>query len=258
MVNLGLLSYLGSKLFVLSSIVSLQCFLLYGTLKAFHYAGLMKLPGWAIPQLLVMVLTGMVGIALGLFVSSMVKTSEMATSLVPLILIPQILFCGLVGVPTGLSRIVGLAMPATWSFDEMKRLSTLDTLREEGSNPSGPSQGHGLYKHIAEQNDQNIARARRDINKYRAGAESSLQDFKSGVNEYVGTLKSGTSGVPPAEPKLGSPPEVPVAEKVPDDLSGYVDFLHPWGDTRLNPLVLLFMLLGYISLTLLALWAQDI
>jgi ABC-type multidrug transport system ATPase subunit/pSer/pThr/pTyr-binding forkhead associated (FHA) protein len=257
MINLGLLPYIGSKFFVLSSIVGLQCLLLYGTLKVFHYVGLMKLPGWAIPQLLVMILTGMVGIALGLFISSTVKTSEMATSLVPLILIPQILFCGLVGVPTGLSRIIGVAMPATWSFDEMKRLSTLDTLREEGSNPTGVNKGRGLYKHVTELNDQNITRARDDIDKYKTDAERAMQDFKSEMNEYVGKLKTGTKTVAPTEPQLGSPPTMPPAEKVPEDLSDYVDFLHPWGHTRLNPLVLLFMLFGYLSLTVLALRVRD-
>src|SRR5262249_18153771 len=91
MVNLRLMPYVGSKLFVLSLIVSIQCFLLYGFVKSLHYVGLMSLPGWAIPQLLVILITALVGIALGLFVSAVVKTSEMATSLVPLILIPQIL-----------------------------------------------------------------------------------------------------------------------------------------------------------------------
>jgi len=77
--------------------------------------GGLVMPGkhYGLTQLAVMILTGMVGIALGLFISAIVKTSEMATSLVPLILIPQILFCGLVGVPKSLSRVVGLAMPAT-------------------------------------------------------------------------------------------------------------------------------------------------
>ena len=72
-----------------------------------------------------MILTGMVGVALGLFISAVVKTSEMATSLVPLILIPQILFSGLVGVPVGLAKVAGVVMPAPWSFDEMKRLSVV-------------------------------------------------------------------------------------------------------------------------------------
>ena len=42
MVNLGLLPYVGSKLFVLSVIVGLQCLLLFGTLKLFHFTGMMK------------------------------------------------------------------------------------------------------------------------------------------------------------------------------------------------------------------------
>ena len=103
MVNLRLLPYVASKVFVLALIVSVQCVLLYASLKFLHYTGLMNLPGWAIPQLAVIMITAMVGIALGLFISAIVKTSEMATSLVPLILIPQILFSGLVGVPQGLS-----------------------------------------------------------------------------------------------------------------------------------------------------------
>ena len=55
-----------------------------------------------------MLLTGGVGIALGLLISALVRTSELATSLVPLILIAQILFSGLIGVPAGINKIVGL------------------------------------------------------------------------------------------------------------------------------------------------------
>ena len=57
----------------------------------------MAMPGelFGLPQLWAMLLTAAVGVALGLFISALVRTSEMATSLVPLILIPQILFSGL-------------------------------------------------------------------------------------------------------------------------------------------------------------------
>ena len=140
MVNLRLLPYVGSKLFVLLLIVSFQCILLFGTLKLLDLTTLMALPGsfGGLPQLFVMILTGMVGIALGLFISAVVRTSEMATSLVPLILIPQILFSGLVGVPVGIAKVAGVVMPATWSFDEMKRLSGLDVLRgkDESAEPA--------------------------------------------------------------------------------------------------------------------------
>ncbi|HYE66908.1 MAG TPA: ABC transporter permease, partial [Pyrinomonadaceae bacterium] len=258
MVNLGLLPYVGSKLLVLSLIVGLQCVLLFGALKLFHLTGMMHLPGWSVPQLIVVILTGMVGIALGLFVSAVVKTSEMATSLVPLILIPQILFSGLVGVPQGLSKVIGLTMPATWAFDEMKRLSTLDTLREEGSDPNGPNKGRGLYKRIEDLNDQNIAKARKDINKYKQDAEDNSKDFEERMNDYVDTLKRGGTGTQPVAPKLGPAPEVPEAEKIPSNLSNYVDFLHPWGNVILNPIVLLLMFFGLVLAAILALRAQDI
>jgi ABC transport system ATP-binding/permease protein len=263
MVNLGLLPYVGSKLFVLSIIVGVQCFLLIGTLKLFHLAGLIKLPGNPIIigdtlQVFVMILTGMVGIALGLLVSATVKTSEMATSLVPLILIPQILFSGLVGVPQGTSKLIGLAMPATWSFDEMKRLSGLDTLREEGSDKEGPNEGRGYYKQIEHLNDDIIDKARRDITKYKDDAESNKKDFEQKLKDYLRDVRTNPSLEEPKMADLGPAPTVPDPEKVSDNLSNYVDFLHPWGHGLLNPIVLLFMFFGLIIATILSLRAQDI
>jgi ABC-type multidrug transport system ATPase subunit/pSer/pThr/pTyr-binding forkhead associated (FHA) protein len=261
MVNLGLLPYVGSKLFVLSMIVGVQCVLLFGTVKLFDLAGMMKLQGYVfgLPQLITMIVTGIVGISLGLFISAVVKTSEMATSLVPLILIPQILFSGLVGVPTGLAKVVGVVMPATWAFDEMKRLSGLDTLREEGSEKDGTNEGRGLYKHVEDLNSENIRRARRDIDNYKKTAEDNQADFEKKMNDFVAKLKQGdTSAVQPEAPKLGDAPTVPEAEKIPDDLSSYVDFLHPWGNILLNPIVLVIMFFGLLLATIIALRSQDI
>ncbi len=255
MVNLGLWPYIGSKLFVLSLIVGVQCIMLFGTLKALDV-----LPGYlgGIPQLFTVLITAIVGIAMGLFVSAVVKTSEMATSLVPLILIPQILFSGLVGVPQGFSKLVGLAMPATWSFDEMKRLSPLDTLSEDGSNSSGPNKGRGLYGHIEDRNDENIAKARKDIQRFKGDAEDNLARFDRDVKDYVQEIKVNPFAKQPEAPKVGEPPPVPTAEKIPKDLSNYVNFLHPWGNVAWNPLVLILMFFGLIIATVLALKAQDI
>src|ERR1700741_5486279 len=96
-----------------------------------HYVGLMSMPGWGISHLAIVLITAFVGLGVDLGISANVKTSEMATSMVPLILIPQILFSGLVGVPQGVSKAVGTLMPATWAFDEIKRIATwsdVDTL----------------------------------------------------------------------------------------------------------------------------------
>ncbi len=262
MVNLRLLPYVGSKLFVLMLIVSVQCILLFGTLKLLDVTGLMSLPGkfGGIPQLLVMILTGMVGVALGLFISAVVKTSEMATSLVPLILIPQILFSGLVGVPVGFAKVVGVVMPATWSFDEMKRLSGLEVLRgkDENAQPAAKNDGRGLYKQIEHENDANIVEAKRKIDQYKADAETNSKNFEKEMDEYQKDLLNRGSPAKPTPPVLGPAPEIAAAVRVPDDLSNYVDFLHPWGGNFTNLGVLFAMLLFFLGATGVALRAQDI
>jgi ABC-type multidrug transport system ATPase subunit/pSer/pThr/pTyr-binding forkhead associated (FHA) protein len=269
MVNLGLLPYVASKLLVLSLIVGLQCILLFGLLRLLELVGLMDLPGeyYGAPQLVVMILTGMVGIALGLFISAIVKTSEMATSFVPLMLIPQLLFCGLVGVPKGVSKYVGVIMPATWSYDEMKRFSSLPVLRgkDEEAQPAADHDGRGLYKDIKYQNDQLVDGKQKEVEDYKSKSEDKFEDFDKKMNTYQKDVekwnmggRQGREPTKPAKPKLDPvPPKVKVVE-LPDDLSGYVDFLHPWGNRWLDPLILLVMFFGLTGGTILALRSQDI
>lgn len=249
MVNLGIIPYLYSKLFVLGIIVGIQCLMLFVPLKFFDVIGLMPMPGvfGGIPQFWVLLLTSGVGIALGLLISALVKTSEMATSLVPLILIPQILFAGLVGVPQGISKVAGLVMPATWSFDTMKRYSTLDTLEKEGSFPNGETKGLGLYKSIEIENDKIIADAEKDLEAYRKESETKLDKFER-------ELKIGNN---PAAPKLGEPPKIADAKKLPDDLSKFVSFLHPWMHEVVNQLVLMLMFGILVIATIIILRLQD-
>jgi hypothetical protein len=199
-----------------------------------------------------------VGISLGLFISAIVKTSEMATSLVPLILIPQILFSGLVGVPTGVSKVVGLTMPATWAFDEMKRLSQLDTVSEEGSDPNGPNHGRGLKKYTEDLNDENLEKTRKDLENYKKDAEESQKDFERKMKDYMRNAAANPSLEEPKAPDAPPAPKVREAVKVPPDLSNYVEFLHPWGHVLLDPLVLLLMFFGLIAAAILTLRTQDI
>jgi ABC-type multidrug transport system ATPase subunit/pSer/pThr/pTyr-binding forkhead associated (FHA) protein len=258
MVNLRLLPYVASKLFVLGLIVSFQCVLLFGSVKFLHYTGLMNMPGWAIPQLTIVLLTAGVGLALGLLISAIVKTSEMATSLVPLILIPQILFSGLVGVPVNTARVIGTLMPATWAFDGLKRWSWLDTLDEEGSFPDGENKGRGLYKHYEDVNDEHIATAREDVANYKKNAEDDMKEYERKMKDYVKDLQGGVQGTQPVAPKLKPVPEVHDAEKLPEDLSIYVNFLHPWGNIIGDPLVLIVMFFFLVIATIITLRAQDI
>jgi ABC transport system ATP-binding/permease protein len=258
MVNLRLLPYVSSKIFVLALIVSFQCLLLFGSLKFMHYVGIMNLPGWAIPQVTIIMMTAMVGLALGLFVSAIVRTSEMATSLVPLILIPQILFSGLVGVPQGTAKVIGTLLPATWAFDGLKQWSTLDTLDEQGSDPAGENKGRGLYKHYEDLNDEHINSAREDLAKYKKDAEADSKEYERKMKDYIKDMQSGQQSDQPVAPKLKPVPEVHGAEKIPEDLSNYINFLHPWGNIVVDPLVLIIMFFSLVIATIVTLRAQDI
>jgi ABC transport system ATP-binding/permease protein len=269
MINLGLFSFICSKLWVLSLIVGLQCLLLFITLKGFTLLGLMKLPGiyFGFPQLVILILTGMVGISIGLFVSATVKTSEIATSIVPLILIPQILFSGLVGVPEGISKYVGVMMPATWTFDEMKRLSSEKVLTLKGKDEKAQSaednEGRGLYKEIEHKNDLMIENKDQEMQDYRAKQEKKSKDYEKQMEDYKINIVKFQKGllskepVKPKYPKLDNIPPKAKVEKLPEDISNYIDFLHPWGGLYLNPLILLIMFSSLIVATIKSLRSQD-
>lgn len=258
MVNLRLLPYVGSKLLVLSVIVGLQCVSMFATITALKLAGLMKLPNWGVSQLLVMILSGAVGLALGLFISAIVKSSEMATSLVPLFLIPQVVFSGIAFMPTGPSKVIGVVMPVTWSFDEMKRLSKLDTWREEGSDPNGPNEGLGLREQLKRVNNSRIESAKQDIEKYKQETKADLKDYEKKIKDYLQKARMTPGLKPPAPPPARVPPEPPKPEDVPGDLSGYLLFLHPWGSERLNPVVLLLMFFTLLAAIVVVLRSQDV
>ncbi|MEN0063094.1 MAG: ATP-binding cassette domain-containing protein [Myxococcota bacterium] len=94
-VGVSTAAYLGSKVLVLGGLVTLQCTVLasmgYGLLgmgaEAYGYS-------WA-ALCGVSSLTGLVGVSIGLWVSSRMPSSEAAVGTLPLILIPQITFGGL-------------------------------------------------------------------------------------------------------------------------------------------------------------------
>jgi hypothetical protein len=207
----------------------------------------------------------MVGVALGLCISALVKTSEMATSLVPLILIPQILFSGLVGVPRGVSRAVGVAMPATWAFDGMKRLSSLDVLRgrDEEAEPARDHEGRGLYKDTEHRNRKNIENAKSSLARYKEDAERDIEDFNKRMKEYqeevVKARAEGREPPPkPEPPAMKETPPIEDAVNIREDLSGHVDFLHPWGGKWRDAGALALMFFAFAGATLAALRSQDI
>lgn len=124
--------YVGSKYLSLLGICALQCLLLVGilypSLKLYEYGFNPLL------MFIVALLTASVGIALGLQVSSLFSSSEAAVGTLPLILIPQIVFGGLIvyvkEMPT-LAKWLSYATTTRWSFNAL--LKTGDELYKSGA-----------------------------------------------------------------------------------------------------------------------------
>jgi hypothetical protein len=248
MFNLRLLSYVASKVTVLAIVVTLQCLLLLATIKLLHYTHLTYLPGSysSLPHLLVMIVTGTIGVALGLFVSAIVKSSQTATSVVPLLLIPQILFAGLVAAPKGAAKLTGAAMPVTWSFDQMKRLSQLQTLNEEGS----------IAKFLEEQSKQQSEQTSRKLENFNSEIHKAVDQYHSRMEEYIANARTTSELARPEPPKLPSHPTLP--ETQPEgDLREFVSFTHPWGSVAVNWGILFVMLAAMVAATSMVLRVQD-
>jgi energy-coupling factor transporter ATP-binding protein EcfA2 len=114
-VRLG--AYLTSKAAVLFPLLALQTALLLLIVFGIRPAG-ESLQAYA-AVFAVLMLTGFVSVALGLLISSVVATEDQATSLLPLGLIPQLLFAGAIASVQDMGqpvRAVADLMPSRWAY----------------------------------------------------------------------------------------------------------------------------------------------
>ncbi|MCC6749378.1 MAG: FHA domain-containing protein [Deltaproteobacteria bacterium] len=147
MVNLRVIPYVASKFFVLQWLALIQVSTMLVIVYFLRSGFVLKEPPQACLQWQVkacsalildgvpgnfwlhlgnLYLTALNGIGLGLLVSALAGNSDKAMSLVPLVLIPQVLFSGSFGIPKAdehVKRGVGYAMALNWSLDQSKRIS---------------------------------------------------------------------------------------------------------------------------------------
>ncbi len=117
MVNLTLFNYIFSKFLLLSLFCIIQCTILL-TIVFFSLGLHGGLPAFGI-ELLILIVTSMNSVAVGLFLSTMVASSEAAMALTPIALIPQIVLGGLL-VPMTTNPLLEwpmALMPARWGFE---------------------------------------------------------------------------------------------------------------------------------------------
>lgn len=125
MFNVSPASYLVSKYRVQLMLVVVQAVLLAGVVSLFVR---LEVKLYVLGP--VLVFTALAGTAVGLLISSFVRTSDKAVALVPLVVIPQILFSDAVVGAGKLDNWTGVAqkfMPVHWSYEVLEALRAQET-----------------------------------------------------------------------------------------------------------------------------------
>ncbi len=133
--GVSLVSYLGSKAFVLGAITVLQAVVLVAlALSAQHGPARAVLLGWPLGEMMVIAsLTGIAAMAIGLFVSAAAKTPDRATTVLPIVLV-FLLVLALGGVFPSIGnkpvlKQLGYVASTRWGFAGLASTSDLNNLQ---------------------------------------------------------------------------------------------------------------------------------
>ncbi len=124
MVNLKIPSFVGSKCLVLGGVCFIQCAVL---LSIVHWGTGLQGPWLA--MFIMLLLTSLVGLGIGLTISSLARTSEVAIGLLPLILLPMVILAGILQPVHKMSapvRLLAQVLPSRWAFEGLLLLEVED------------------------------------------------------------------------------------------------------------------------------------
>ncbi|MDT8364521.1 MAG: ATP-binding cassette domain-containing protein [Nitrosomonas sp.] len=131
-VNLGIAPYVLSKLIPLTAICFLQCLLLLGVLELF-----LAIPGDLMARFIALFATAVAATAMGLSVSAFVSSNDKAMTMIPMLLVPQIILAGAVVKLEGVALwIAKSTMISYWGFEAMKTTLS-DEVKEARNNFTG-------------------------------------------------------------------------------------------------------------------------
>ena len=128
LVNLGLFPYLGSKVLILGGLAVVQTLLMSLTVLACFKSPSPDLISWQVGFSITTFLTLLTSICFGLMVSALAKNSSQANSALPLILLPQIIFSGVLFKMEGLASKVSWLMLSRWSIGAYGSLVNLNAM----------------------------------------------------------------------------------------------------------------------------------
>jgi hypothetical protein len=120
MVALRVAPYVASKLLVLAGLAAVQCALFLLILRVWF-----GIPGSPALLFSSMLLASVVGVLMGLALSALASSADRAMTLLPILLIPQVLFT----IPSvqmdmkGPAGLIARAMPTWWGYDLLRRVA---------------------------------------------------------------------------------------------------------------------------------------
>ncbi|MDA1053847.1 MAG: ATP-binding cassette domain-containing protein [Planctomycetota bacterium] len=124
-VGLKVFSYYGSKFCLLATVSTLQVSLFFWLVNRFTHLG-----GNAAEQWLLLALAATTGVAMGLAISALARTEDLAATIVPMVLIPQIILAGLIAPLLNYTREFSeIFIPAYWAFQGL--LTTMESSVQE-------------------------------------------------------------------------------------------------------------------------------
>jgi ABC-type multidrug transport system ATPase subunit len=136
-------AYLLSKLAVLTLLVLVQTALLLGALVARVH---LPAHGLVLPVFIELYITvalcGIAGVALGLGLSALAATPDKAMSLIPFVLVPQVLFAGVMFVLKGATSAIGWLVSARAGVDALSAAVDLNALPSIIPLPYEPQYAH--------------------------------------------------------------------------------------------------------------------
>jgi ABC-type multidrug transport system ATPase subunit/ABC-type multidrug transport system permease subunit len=120
MVNLGIPAYVASKFTILGALCALQCLALL-TIVSFSC----DLKAGFVGSYLILFLTALIGVGIGLVLSSIAKTSEVAIAALPIILLALFILGGMIQPVNRMNVLMRFASnfdPARWAFEALVSL----------------------------------------------------------------------------------------------------------------------------------------
>lgn len=131
LVNLGIWAYLGSKASILGILGFLQSLLIFLTIFICFKVPESNQLVWILGTEITIFLTLFSTIGLGIMVSAFVKNITQANSSLPLLLLPQIIFSGVLFKMTGIGKLLSWLMISRWSVGALGSLVDIPSMIPE-------------------------------------------------------------------------------------------------------------------------------